>query len=120
MAEIIKEYECCALFRPDLEPEELDAEVETLTKLMEERGANIARVDRWNKRFLAYPVKDFTEGLYVIFRWFSDKELLQDLNYQLKYSDKCLRYLILDYTERERKRRRRLGNRTAPGTTPEV
>ncbi len=109
MAEVIKDYELCALFRPDLEPEELDKEVEAIQKLIEDRGGEISRVDRWNKRFLAYPIKEYREGFYVIYRWFSTTELLTDLQYLLRYNDNCLRYLILDYTEKERKRRKRLG-----------
>ncbi len=109
MAERIKEYECCVLLKPDLEPEQLDSEVEAIRKLIEEQGGQIARVDRWNKRFLAFAIQDYTEGYYVIYRWLSSKEVLKDLNYHLKFADSCLRFLILDYTERERKRRKRLG-----------
>lgn len=104
-----KEYECCALYRPDLAKETLDAEVEAITNLITARGGEMARVDRWNKRFLAYPVKKFTEGFYVVYRWYSTKEPLQDLNYQLRFSENCLRHLVLDYTEKEAKRRKRLG-----------
>lgn len=109
MAEVIKEYELCALFRPDLEQEPLDEEVAAIQKLIEDRGGEIARVDRWSKRFLAYPIKEYREGFYVIYRWFSTTELLQDLQYHLRYNDNLLRYLVLDYTEKERKRRKRLG-----------
>lgn len=109
MAEVIKDYELCALFRPDLEQEVLDTEVEAIRKLIEDRGGEMGRVDRWNKRFLAYPIKEYREGFYVIYRWFSTTELLQDLQYHLRYNDNVLRYLVLDYTEKERKRRKRLG-----------
>ncbi|MCB1186355.1 30S ribosomal protein S6 [bacterium] len=109
MAEVIKDYELCALFRPDLEQEALDSEVATIQKLIEDRGGEMSRVDRWNKRFLAYPIKEYREGFYVIYRWFSTTELLQDLQYHLRYDDNLLRYLVLDYTEKERKRRKRLG-----------
>jgi small subunit ribosomal protein S6 len=111
MADTVKEYECCALFKPDLEQEQLDAEVAAVKDLLEERGGKVARVDRWNKRFLAYPIQDHREGFYVIYRWFSTKHLLPDLNYHLKYNNNCLRYLVLDYTEKERKRRKRVGKR---------
>jgi small subunit ribosomal protein S6 len=107
MADVVKIYECCALFRPDLEAEELDAEVEEVRNLIIDRGGEVDRVDRWNKRYLAYPIKKYIEGYYVIYRWFSTKEVLPDLGYKLRYSDKCLRHLVLDYTEKEQKRRKR-------------
>jgi len=109
MADKLKEYECCVLFKPDLEPEQLDAEVEAVKEMIEERGGRVARVDRWSKRFLAYEIQGYREGFYVIYRWLSTKHLLPDLSYHLKYHDTSLRHLVLDYTEKERKRRKRLG-----------
>jgi small subunit ribosomal protein S6 len=113
MAERFKLYECCALYRPDLEPEKLDSEIEAVKSLITTRSGEVARIDRWNKRYLAYPIKDYTEGFYVIFRWYSSPALLPDLAYQLRYSDGCLRHMILDYTEKDRKRRKRLGKAQA-------
>jgi small subunit ribosomal protein S6 len=101
------------LFRPDVEPEKLDSEVEAIKGLLTSRGAEITRTDRWNKRFLAYPIKEYTEGFYVIFRWFGSPEPLPDLAYMLKFNDSVLRHMVLDYTEKERKRRKRLGKNEA-------
>lgn len=109
MTERIRDYECAVLFRPDVEPEQLDAEVETIKSLLSNRGAEIARVDRWNKRMLAYAIKDYTEGFYVIFRWYSTPEVLPELAYHFKFAGNVLRHMVLDYTEKERKRRKRLG-----------
>lgn len=113
MAEVIKEYECCALYRPDLEPEQLDAEVASVSDIITNHGGQIIRVDRWNKRFLAYSIKKYTEGFYVIYRWMSTKEVLADLDYKLRFGEDCLRHLVLDYTDIERKKRRRHGKAQA-------
>ena len=109
MAEVIKDYECCALYRPDIEAEALDAEVEAIRALIAGRGGEIQRIDRWNRRYLAYPIKKYTEGYYVIYRWFGNNSALPQLSYHLRYNEDCLRYLVLDYTETERKRRKRRG-----------
>jgi len=110
VAERHREYECCALFKPDGEPEELDAQVQAVRDLIANRGGEILRVDRWNKRLLAYPIKRYTDGYYVIYRFVGTPALMPDLNYHLRYSDSCLRYMVLDYTEKERKRKKRLGH----------
>lgn len=110
MADIVRDYECCAIYKGDLEPEKMDEYVGAIRDLITKRGGEIIRVDRWNKRFLAYPIKRYTEAFYVIYRWHGSPELLPDLNYQLRYNDNVLRYLVLDYTEKERKRRKRLGH----------
>jgi small subunit ribosomal protein S6 len=115
MAERIRDYECAVLFRPDVEPAQLDTEVEAIRSLITGRGGEIARVDRWNKRMLAYAIKEYTEGFYVIYRWYSTPEVLPELAYHMKFADTVLRHQVLDYTEKERKRRKRLGkNATKP------
>lgn len=111
MAERHREYECCTLFKPDLEPEDLDAQVEAVRTLISGRGGEVLRVDRWNKRLLAYPIKHYTDGFYVVYRFIATPALMPDLNYHLRYSDYVLRYLVLDYTEKERKRKKRLAGR---------
>ncbi|MCH7471645.1 30S ribosomal protein S6 [bacterium] len=111
--ETTREYECCALFKPDLEEDVLDAQVQTVSDLITERGGKILRVDRWKKRFLAYTIGNYNEGYYVIYRWHSTSELLDDLDYQLRYNEHSLRHLVLDYTDKERKRRKRSGKARA-------
>ncbi len=113
MAEVFKDYECCVLFQPELEDEALDQEVETIRELIANGGGDIQRVDRWSKRFLAYEIKGHAEGFYVIVRWFSTNELLPDLEYHLRYNDNSLRHLVIDYTEKQRKRSKRLGKNEA-------
>jgi small subunit ribosomal protein S6 len=56
MAETIRDYECAVLFRPDVEPEKLDSDIEAIRTLLTSRGGEIARLDRWNKRMLAYAI----------------------------------------------------------------
>jgi small subunit ribosomal protein S6 len=113
VAERHRDYECCALFKPDLEPEELDAQVEAVSSLITNRGGKVERTDRWNKRLLAYPIKQYTDGYYVVYRFVANTTMMPDLNYHLRYSDSILRYLVLDYTEKDRKRNKRIAGRKA-------
>lgn len=107
MAERIREYECCALYRADVDSEVIDQQIEAIRSQISNRGGEVLRVDRWNKRFLAYPVKRHIEGIYVIYRWLGTPALLPDINYQLRYNENCLRYMVLDYSEKVQKQRRR-------------
>jgi len=113
VAERIREYECCALYRPDVEAETLDGAENAVRELVGNRGGEVRRVDRWNKRLLAYPIKRYTDGFYVIYHFAANPTLLPDLNYQLRYNDSVLRFLVLDVTEKERKRAKRLAGRKA-------
>lgn len=113
MAERIRDYECCALFKSDIEADGLEAAVNTVRDFITSHGGEVQRVDRWNKRLLAYPIKRYTDGYYVVYRFFGQPAMISELDYQLRYNDNVLRYLTLDYTEKERKRRKRLAGRKA-------
>jgi small subunit ribosomal protein S6 len=120
VAERIRDYECCALFRPDVETEALDAAVEAVRDFITSHGGEVQRMDRWNKRLLAYPIKRYTDGFYVIYRFAANPAMIGELDYMLRYNDNLLRYLMLDYTEKERKRRKRLAGRKAGQTAKET
>jgi small subunit ribosomal protein S6 len=115
VAEKVKQYELCVLIRPDIEEGVLDGVVSQVQDLITSRGGEILRTDRWNKRYLAYPIKKYTEGYYVIVRWLGTGDALADLNYQLRYNDNVLRHMILNYTETERKRKKRTGGKKENG-----
>jgi len=101
------------LFKPDVEAEALDTAVQAVRDFITSHGGEVQRVDRWNKRLLAYPIKRYTDGFYVVYRFSVAPASIADLDYQLRYNDNVLRYLLLDYTEKDLKRRKRLAGRKA-------
>lgn len=106
-----KEYEAMLLFQPQTVEEvfaEINAKVE---ELVGQYDGRLHRVDKWAKRFLAYPVKKFGEGIYVIYRFRAPAVIVPDLEYLFKYNSDVLRYIITDYTERVEKAARRKAKR---------
>ncbi len=106
-----KEYEAMLLFQPQTAEEvfaEINAKVE---ELVGQYDGRLHRVDKWAKRFLAYPVKRYGEGVYVIYRFRAPAVIVPDLEYLFKYNSDVLRYIITDYTERVEKAARRKAKR---------
>ena len=97
--EKLKLYETIALYHPELNDEGLGERVTKIEGIVSEHGGHMASVNRWKKRRLAYPVKKNTEGFYVVYRFAAEKKALPDLDYLLRYDDRCLRYLILDVAQ---------------------
>lgn len=91
-----KLYEMMLLFRPDLEEQELDSEIKKVEDIITSHGGSVLNLHRWKKRKLAYPVKGFNEGLYVVCRSSASKRVLGEIDYVLRYNERCLRYLLLD------------------------
>jgi small subunit ribosomal protein S6 len=97
--EKLKLYEMIVLYHPELTDEGLGERVAKFEGVVSEHAGRMASVNRWKKRRLAYPVKKHTEGFYIVFRFAADKKALPDLDYILRYDDRCLRYLILDVAQ---------------------
>lgn len=108
-----KEYEAMIILEPDT-PEETVAE--TCAKVEEfiaQYDGRLHRTDKWAKRYLAYPIKNIKEGLYIIFRFSSPKDVVADLQYMFRYHERILRHIIIDYTEKtEKASRRKVRTRT--------
>ena len=62
----MRRYEVAIVLAPTLTEEEVDQSIETFQKIAEEKQAQIASVDNWGKRKLAYPINKHNEGVYVI------------------------------------------------------
>ena len=53
----MKEYELAVIFVATLEEEKIDQEIAKLTTLLEKEKCEIARIDKWGVKKLAYPIK---------------------------------------------------------------
>ena len=78
------------------EDEELGANLDKINKMITEKGGTVSSVDQWGKRKLAYPIKQFAEGNYVLMNFSSDPVLCQQLEASLRISEDILRHLLIN------------------------
>jgi small subunit ribosomal protein S6 len=97
--EKLKLYETIALYHPELTDEGLDERAARVGSIVSEHGGKVSSINKWKKRRLAYPVKKQAEGFFIVIRYLADKKVLADLDYVLRYDDRCLRYLTLDIAQ---------------------
>ncbi len=88
-------YELIAIISPEVEEEEVSRIVEELSNSISVRGGVIDRTDKWGKRRLAYPVKKFMEGNYILTRFKLESKLIKELEASLKASEEVLRHLVV-------------------------
>ncbi|MDD5591641.1 MAG: 30S ribosomal protein S6 [Dehalococcoidales bacterium] len=88
-------YELVMVISPEVADEQLEAKVDEVSRFITERGGVIASVEQWGKRKLAYPIKSFTEGNYVLSRFDSKPSLCKQLETSLQISEDVLRYLLI-------------------------
>lgn len=97
----MRNYEALFIIRPDLESEQIDAVVEKFTKLLQDNGAEITNLDKWGKRRLAYLVKNYREGIYVLLQFKSEPAASQELERVFKITDDIIRFLVTRMDEDE-------------------
>jgi len=89
------DYEMVVVINPELAEEGLEAAIETIKKFVGDRGGSVSDAEHWGKRKLAYPIRHFGEGSYVLMRFKLDPVHGRELESTLKISEQVLRHLLI-------------------------
>ena len=88
-------YELVFIVSPEVEEERFESAIENVTQFITGRGGIISDIKQWGKRRLAYPIKHFGEGNYVLARFKLKPEHNKELESNLKISEDVLRHLLI-------------------------
>ena len=89
------DYELIFIISPEVVEEQLEATIEGISRFITGRGGTISEIEPWGKRRLAYPIKHFGEGSYVLVRFKSKPGQNKELEANLKISENVLRHLLI-------------------------
>lgn len=89
-------YEILFVIDPMLEDEKKDAAVERVKEVITSEGGEVADVDVWGLRDLAYPIQKRTTGYYAVIQFKAEHTLPQELDRRLKISDDFIRHIIVN------------------------
>ncbi len=93
--EQLRDYELVFIVSPEAAEESLDATIEGVSQLITGKGGIVSDVEKWGKRRLAYPIKHFGEGSYVLLRLKLKPGHNKELHTNLNISEDILRYLLI-------------------------
>ena len=91
----MRHYETVFIMVPDLPDEEREGIVERYKTVLTDSGSDMLVVDDWGRRRLAYEIKNFTKGHYVLFEHASEPTVIAELERQMRLDDQILRYLTV-------------------------
>ncbi len=91
----LRDYELVVIISPEVVDEALDSVIENISRFIIENGGTISNIERWGKRRLAYPIKHFLEGDYVLTRFKLRPKLSKGLEASLQISEDVLRHLLI-------------------------
>ncbi|KLU67114.1 MULTISPECIES: 30S ribosomal protein S6 [Desulfosporosinus] len=91
----MKAYEILYIIRPDMDEEATNALVDRISGLASSNGGQNVTVDKWGKRRLAYEIKDYKEGQYVLMNFEAEGKTSQEVERNMKISDDVIRFLTV-------------------------
>jgi len=99
-----RSYEVMFIVRPDMADEDLDRLISTLETQASAAGATVKSVDRMGKRRLAYMVRKFREGIYVLFTIESvGGPVVHELERRLRVSEPVIKFLTVRIDEEQKR-----------------
>ena len=90
-----QDYELVYIIQPDLEEESIESKIDDISQFINSNNGAISEVERWGKKKLAYPIKHFLEGSYVLTRFTISPTRCKELEANLKISEDILRHLLI-------------------------
>ena len=97
----MRDYELVVIISPDVPEEEVPTTIDKLSQFITGRGGEIADVNRWGRRKLAYPIRRYTEGDYVLTQFKLDPTQVADLEASLELAEEVIRHLVVRIEEGE-------------------
>jgi len=98
-----RSYEVMFIVRPDLTEEDVDKLLSTLQNHATTAGATVQNVEKMGKRRLAYDVKKFSDGQYVLFVLQADGKAVHELERRLRVSEPVIKFITVR-TDEEKQR----------------
>ncbi|MBW1766475.1 MAG: 30S ribosomal protein S6 [Deltaproteobacteria bacterium] len=86
----MRHYETIYIVNPNLADEEYKEAVKKFNSLVEKKKGIIIKVQEWGKQRLAYEVKKFDKGSYVMMDYCGETEITAELERDLKLDDRVL------------------------------
>jgi len=96
----MRRYEVVFVLAPTLTEEEVDSQVDTFAKAAQEMGAEVANIDKWGKRRLAFPVQKHNDGYYTVLTLDEESgRAVAELERRFKVIDAVIRFLSVRVDE---------------------
>ncbi len=105
---MVREYELGLVINPDLNDEQIEAQILRVGQGIESRDGEILKLDRWGRRRMSYPISRHREGYYAFLSFKADSNTLREIERLVLVQEEIMRHLIVFLDPRatpERQRR---------------
>jgi small subunit ribosomal protein S6 len=96
-------YELMFIVRPDMTEEDQDKLISTLEHAVTSSGGQVKNVEKMGKRRLAYVVRKFHDGLYILLTFEGGGGLVHELERRLRVSEAVIKFLSVRVDEEQKR-----------------
>jgi small subunit ribosomal protein S6 len=95
----LRDYELVLIISPEVDEEKFEATIDNVSRFITGKGGVVSDIERRGKRNLAYPIRHFAEGSYVLTRFKLGPTFGKELEANLRISEEVLRHLLIRLDE---------------------
>lgn len=96
-------YEVMFIVRPDLEEADIDKLVEGFSTIITNGGGEVTAVEKMGRRRLAYTVKKFNDGFYVLLTVAAAGSLVTEIERRLRVSEPVIKFITVRTDEEDKR-----------------
>ena len=96
-------YEIMFIVRPDVEETDLDKLIEGFQKNVTDGGGEIRSTEKMGRRRLAYTVRKFNDGFYVLLTVVAPGSLMTEIERRLRVSEQVIKFITVRMDEEEKR-----------------
>ncbi len=98
-----RNYDIGFIINPELPEDEVKKVTESITKLIEEKGGVIEKLDEWGRKRLVYPIEKHKEGIYVFVNTEMDGDVVEEIERRMKLNEKIIRFIVVRLDDKLKK-----------------
>lgn len=97
----MKYYETLYILSPDLPNEEYDSLAQKFSDVVDRSGGVSVKASMWGKRPLAYEIKKFDRGFFILFRYCGISSTVLELAREMRLDERLLKFQTIKLSDNE-------------------
>ncbi len=106
-------YEVMFIVRPDMQDEDQDKLISSLETSVTSAGGTVKNVEKMGKRRLAYTVRKFQDGLYLLLTLEGSGQVVSELERRLRVTEPVIKFITVRVDEEQKRLDKVKKNRAA-------
>jgi small subunit ribosomal protein S6 len=88
-------YELVFIVNPDISDGDVPKAIDKVTELINKLDGSVTETNQWGRKKLAFPIRKYNEGNYVLSKVALKQNTLKELESTLLMSEDILRHLLI-------------------------